>query len=1801
MAALTPKLTVTEFMNKEIGLEDTYVNDRYANGMHAVPPPMIRNYMPSGPDVDIDYSKFTYEPSPSIPEPVENESQVICKPKVWIDAPIIEEYESDSDDDSVSNVQEEKEKPSFAFTNSVKHVNTSKENIKEKGTPNHNDPHKALKNKGIIDSGCSRHMTRNKAHLADYQEFKGGSFSFGGSNGRITGKGKIKTGRSDNRTEFKNSELIEFCGLKGIKMEYSNVRTPQQNGVAERKNKTLIEADGTMLADSFLPTTFWAEVVNTACYVLNRVLVTKPQNKKPYEILTSRQPIISYLRPFGCHVTILNTIDHLGKFDGKSDSRFVVGYSLNSKAFKVYNLETKRVEENLHVNFLENKPNVAGKGHVWMFDLDYLTNSVNYEPVLIENQANKFVEEINLNEEHFILPIWSAYSTTVKSSRDKIEKNEKPVSQVEQVFLKELEKLKKQKKEANDVVESLRKEATHDTQNARTSSTNLLNTASTPPSTAGPSRVFTDGALSYLDPFKIAAQDDPTMPHLEDIYASPSEGIFIDSSYDADGVVTDFNNLETTVNVNPTPTTRIHTIHPKIQILGDPNSTVQIRSKVNKNFKARALFQIQKVWILVDLPFGKKAIGTKWVYINKKDERGVVARNKARLVAQGHRQEEEIDYDEVFAHVARIEAIRIFLAFASYMGFIVYQMDVKNVFLYGTIDEEVYVTQPPGFVDPKFPNKVYKFVNALYGLHQAPRAWYATLSTFLENSGYRRVVIDKNLFIKKDKNDIMLVQVYVDDIIFGSTKKSWCDEFEELMKNRFQMSSMGELTFFLGLQVKQKEDGIFISQDKYVAEILKKFNFLSVKTASTPIGTQKPLVKDEEAADVDVHLYRYLKSKPKLGVWYPKVSSFDLEAYLDSDYACANLDRKAKTGEVEYMAIAHCCGQVLWIQNQLLDYGFNLMNTKIYIDNSSTICIVKNIVFHSKTKHIEIRHHFIRDACEKKLIQVLKIHTDDNVADLLTKAFDVSRNEGSLSVGFNTTQQTVISSPCLIHIKNWLVQKQTVSVLKPPSEMNLTVLWHQQSSVLPQTRSLTFQVDHQLRDMSHHQDIYDNPSLTKKVFANMKRVGTGFSRVITPLFENMLVPAAEEVGQAQDDVSIPTEPSTSKPHKKHKSKKQQPIAPKVPSPEPSLEHQLPSPSNDPIPTAKDSLKLQELIDLCTRLSNKVLDLKSGVIDIKFSFIDKIEKLEDRDHKLEAENRILKENHSNLQHSKKVLSMQDIDEEEPAEVEEVLEVVTAAKLIIEVVTIAEPTTIAAQVPKVSAPRKRRGVVIQDPMETTASVIMHIEVQSKHKGKRILIEEPKLLKGQTKIKQDEVFARQLEAELNANINWNDVIEQVKRSERQNNAVMSLNQETAKKHRMDKEAEELKKHLQIVSNDDDDVYTEATPLASKVPVVDYQIHHENNKPYYKIIRVDGSHKLFSSFITLLKNFDREDLETLWKLVKERFETTEPKIFSDDFLLKILKIMFEKPNIKANVWKDQKGIYGLAKKYPLTYLTLEKMLNNVKLEVKEESEMSLELLRLVRRQLNEGAFTASFTIPAIYIQQFWDTMCFNSSTGLYSCQLDEQWFNLHKDILIDALDITQTNDNNPFVAPPSSDTVIEYINTLGYPSTLRNVSAMLVNALYQPWRAILSMINMCLTGKTIGFDKPRHLVLQILWGIIHSSNIDYAERIWEEFVQSIQTFLIDRKNLATASRGKKKTTHLLIISIRFTKLIIHHLKTKHNIHPRSGSPLYYSHDESALNTLRYVTKRMVGKSSEHVAKYQQHLDAEHGKAAEGGATESL
>ncbi|GJS11242.1 retrovirus-related pol polyprotein from transposon TNT 1-94 [Tanacetum coccineum] len=603
-----------------------------------------------------------------------------------------------------------------------------------------------LQDKGVIDSGCSRHMTRNMSYLTDYEEIDGGYVAFGGNpkGGKITGK------------------------------------------VAERRNRTLIEVARTMLVDSKLPTTFWAEAVNTACYVQNRVLVVKPHNKTPYELFNGRPPILSFMRPFGCLVTILNTIDHLAKVDSKADKGFFVGYSLNKKSFRVFNSRTRIVEENLHIRFSESTPKIVGSESDWLFDIDALTRTMNYEPIVAGIHSYSFVgtKDTKPIQKYILLPIWNAdppFSQDPKSSQD----NGLSPPRIES---------ESEDQERGNNVSSTNNENT-------INSTNNVNTAST-------TEVNTADRISSMEP-----QDDPNMPSLDD------NNIF-NYSHDEDvWAEHDMTNLDTSIQVSSIPTTRIHKDHPLNQVIGDLQATTATR-KMSKNVEEHG---------------------------NKKDERGIVIKNKARLIAQGYTQEEGIDYDEVFDPVARIEAIRLFLAYASFKDFVVYQIDVKN--------------------------GVYKVEKALYGLHQAPRAWYETLSTYLLNNRFQRGKINKTLFIKRHKGDILLVQLYFDDIIFGSTKKELCNEFENLMHE---------------------------NQDKYVAKILKKFDYKDVTIASTPMDTEKALQKDSDGDDVDVHLYRSMIGS----LMYLTSSRPDIMFVCKKQTMVAT-----STTEAEYVVAASCGGQ----------------------------------------------------------------------------------------------------------------------------------------------------------------------------------------------------------------------------------------------------------------------------------------------------------------------------------------------------------------------------------------------------------------------------------------------------------------------------------------------------------------------------------------------------------------------------------------------------------------------------------------------------------------------------------------------------------------------------------------------------------------------------------------------------------------------------------------------------------------------------------------------------------------------------
>ncbi|GJT99064.1 putative ribonuclease H-like domain-containing protein [Tanacetum coccineum] len=578
----------------------------------------------------------------------------------------------------------------------------------------------------------------------------------------------------------------------------------------------------------------------------------------------SRKPALSFMRPFWCPVE----------------------YSTNSKAIRVFNSRTRIIEENLHVKFSDDTPNIVGKRPKWLFDIDVLTMSMNYKLIVAGNQSNGSVGtkscgnvgkarvETIPRKDYILLALWTQDPSFSSSSKDSPDAGFKPSGEEE-------------KKDAEDpgnedsVGPSTEEPRVNQENDASVNSTNIINTVSSPFNTAGIENNDVDENIVY------GSVDDLNMPELEE------NGIFSDVVDDNSRA--DMNNLDTYFQVSPIPTTRTHKDHPLEQVIRDLHSAPQTR-RMTMNLEEHGLFSLV------------------------------------------HQRTNHKDFQNcLFACFLSQEEPK--------------KMDVNSAFLYGKIEEEVYVCQPPRFEDPDFPDRVYKVEKALYGLHQAPRAWYETLSTYLLDNGFQRGKIDKTLFIKRDKSDILLVQVYVDDIIFRSTRKKMCTEFEKMMHKKFQMSSMGELTFFLGLQVKQKEDGIFISQDNYVNEILNKFGFGEVKTAKTPMETQKALLKDADGKDVDEHLYRsmigslmYLTSS-RHDIMFavcacasfqvnPKVSHLNAVKRIFRYLKGASLNRKSTIGgcqflgfrliswqckkqtvvansttEAEYIAASNCCGQ----------------------------------------------------------------------------------------------------------------------------------------------------------------------------------------------------------------------------------------------------------------------------------------------------------------------------------------------------------------------------------------------------------------------------------------------------------------------------------------------------------------------------------------------------------------------------------------------------------------------------------------------------------------------------------------------------------------------------------------------------------------------------------------------------------------------------------------------------------------------------------------------------------------------------
>ncbi|GKB05015.1 retrovirus-related pol polyprotein from transposon TNT 1-94 [Tanacetum coccineum] len=448
------------------------------------------------------------------------------------------------------------------------------------------------------------------------------------------------------------------------------------------------------------------------------------------------------------------------------------------------------------------------------------------------------------------------------------------------------------------------------------------------------------------------------------------------------------------------PSTHIWTKdHPLDQVIGDLSKHVMTRQRLQTDSEicmyALTVNTIEPKNIKKAMADhkGKNIIALKWIWKNKCDAENIVVRNKTRLVAKGYRQEEVIDFEESFAPVARLEAVRMFIAYAAYKNITIFQMDVKTAFLNGPLKEDVYVSQPEGFIDLEFPDHVYRLKNVLYGLKQAPRAWYDKLYSFLIEHEFTKGIVDLILFTRRHGEDILLVQVYVDDIIFGSTNLDFSKCFANLMKNNFEMSMMGEIKFFLGLKVHQSSRGIFISQSQYAIELLKKQGLDECVSMSTPMATER-LDADLQGTPTDQTTYRRMIR----GLMYLTASRPDI-AYVT--FVCARYQAhptvkhlkedvkmtiKAHQEDSEYVSLSAYCAQVIWMRTQLLDYGYKYNQIPMYYDSKRAIAISCNPAQRSKTKHIDIQYHFIKEHVEKGTVELYFVGKEYQLAELFTKA-----------------------------------------------------------------------------------------------------------------------------------------------------------------------------------------------------------------------------------------------------------------------------------------------------------------------------------------------------------------------------------------------------------------------------------------------------------------------------------------------------------------------------------------------------------------------------------------------------------------------------------------------------------------------------------------------------------------------------------------------------------------------------------------------------------------------------------------------
>ncbi|KAK9911087.1 hypothetical protein M0R45_035010 [Rubus argutus] len=771
--------------------------------------------------------------------------------------------------------------------------------------------------------------------------------------------------RSDNGSEYMSNNMSQYLSTQGILHQTSCVGTPQQNGVAERKNRDLLEKTRALMFQMNVPKRFWSHGVLTATYIINRLPSSVLAFKSPLEVLKGRKIDLSHLKVFGCICFVHVQAHQRDKLDPRAEKCIFLGYSSTQKGYKCYNTSTRKLIVSRDVRFDESTPYFPGKSDGY-------------------------------SQGESLLDLFPRPSVSIDEDCSQPFNSTAPVSEIPTV-----------------------------------------------PDPAENQAVPPDPVVEPPSPPPVLPRRNPTRER------GPPLKLKDYVTYTARYPMTAFISYK-----------KFSSAHSAFLSAIDNNHEPQSFEEANNHdeWKQAMVDELcaldeNKTWSVVRLPKGKKAVGSRWIYKTKFHSDGTVERHKARLVARGFTQTYGVDYKETFAPVARMSTVRVLLSVAMNHAWPLYQMDVKNAFLHGDLEEEVYMKLPPGHPQSQDPNMVCKLHKAIYGLKQSPRAWYAKLSSVLEEVGFHRSNADSSLFVRIGSTSKLVVLIYVDDLIVTGDNVEEINILKQSLQRKFAIKDLGPLKYFLGIEMATSHKGLFLNQRKYVLDLLKDANMWDCKPATSPLDSKFHLdVSSDPLLEVSsyqrlvgkliyltitrpdityavsivsqfmhsptmAHLHivkrilRYLKGSVGRGILMKNNGNTEIMGYTDADWAGNTLDRKSTTGfctfvggnlvtwrskkqtvvarssaEAEYRAMASTSCELIWLKGLLSNLGFpSNQPMSLFCDNQAAMHIASNPVFHERTKHIEVDCHYVRAQVQSKVIDTHYTRSHDQLADIFTK------------------------------------------------------------------------------------------------------------------------------------------------------------------------------------------------------------------------------------------------------------------------------------------------------------------------------------------------------------------------------------------------------------------------------------------------------------------------------------------------------------------------------------------------------------------------------------------------------------------------------------------------------------------------------------------------------------------------------------------------------------------------------------------------------------------------------------------------